>query len=100
MIVPETGRTADRSGLADALFTPGLRPALRGNRSCSSSVRTMASAELENLVRIGNLKREPSSQAHSHHCQPGEARLVYAERSALTLESRFDLALKVTQSQS
>jgi len=62
----------------------------------------MASAELGNLVRIGYLKRAAFAVAHSCHCQrrPGEAQLVYAERSALAVESRFDLALKATQSRS
>ena len=53
----------------------------------------MTSAELENLVRLGQLKREPpvaleiGGLLHS-----GEARLTDAANRALSLESRFDLA--------
>jgi len=53
----------------------------------------MTSAELENLVRLGQLKREPpvafeiGGLLHS-----GEARLTDAANRALSLESRFELA--------
>jgi hypothetical protein len=53
----------------------------------------MTSAELENLVRIGKLKREPASQAETFGLiRSGEARLLDAANSSLSLESRFDLA--------
>jgi hypothetical protein len=53
----------------------------------------MPSVDLDNLVRIGKLKREPSSEAELEGLQrSGEARLTDAERGDLSLESRFDLA--------
>jgi hypothetical protein len=53
----------------------------------------MTSADLDNLVRIGKLKREPPSKTEFEGlCQSGEARLRDAERADLSLESRFDLA--------
>jgi hypothetical protein len=53
----------------------------------------MTSAELENLVRIGSLKREPPSLPELEGLrQSGEARLRDAANPALSLESRFDLA--------
>src|SRR2546428_12485630 len=53
----------------------------------------MTSPELENLVRIGKLKREPSSASEFDGLlRSGEARLSDAANPALALESRFDLA--------
>jgi hypothetical protein len=53
----------------------------------------MTSAELENLVRIGRLKREPASPAEIEGLiRSGEARLLDASNRSLSLESRFDLA--------
>jgi len=53
----------------------------------------MTSSELENLVTIGRLKREPCS-AHEFAglVRSGEARLADASTPSLSLESRFDLA--------
>ena len=53
----------------------------------------MTSAELENLVRLGQLKREPSMVSEIRGLlRSGEARLADAANRALSLESRFDLA--------
>ena len=53
----------------------------------------MTSSELENLVRIGKLKREPPSQAELAGLRAsGEARLTDAANGSLSLASRFDLA--------
>jgi len=53
----------------------------------------MTSAELDNLVRIGKLKREPAPQAEIDGLiRSGEARLLDAANSSLSIESRFDLA--------
>ncbi len=53
----------------------------------------MTSAELENLVRIGSLKREPPSPSEILGLRrSGEARLKDAANPALSLEGRFDLA--------
>ena len=53
----------------------------------------MTSAELENLVRVGQLKREPPVASEIRGLvQSGEARLVDADNPTLSLESRFDLA--------
>jgi hypothetical protein len=53
----------------------------------------MTSPELENLVRIGALKREPPSrQELDGLVHSGAVRLADAERSDLSGESRFDLA--------
>jgi hypothetical protein len=53
----------------------------------------MTSAELDNLVRIGKLKREPAPQAEIDGLiRSGEARLLDAANPHLSLESRFDLA--------
>ena len=53
----------------------------------------MTSSELENLVRVGQLKREPPSETEIVGLQrSGEARLADAEKPGLSLESRFDLA--------
>jgi hypothetical protein len=52
----------------------------------------MTSAELENLVRLGQLKREPSMVSEIRGLlRSGEARLADAANRALSLESRFDL---------
>jgi hypothetical protein len=53
----------------------------------------MTQRELDNLVRIGQLKPEPSAQAELEGLQrSGSRRLADAERAELSLESRFDLA--------
>ena len=53
----------------------------------------VTSVELENLARIGTLKREPPSLSELEGLrQSGEARLEDASNPALSLESRFDLA--------
>jgi uncharacterized protein (UPF0332 family) len=49
--------------------------------------------ELDNLAKIGRLKREPSDPRElAALIQSGEARLKDAANSDLSLESRFDLA--------
>lgn len=53
----------------------------------------MTSAELENLVRIGQLKREPPAASEIEGLKrSGDARLADAANPTLSLESRFDLA--------
>lgn len=53
----------------------------------------MTSSELENLVRIGTLKREAPSRAELAGLRAsGEARLNDASNTSLSLASRFDLA--------
>jgi hypothetical protein len=53
----------------------------------------MTSAELENLVRLGQLKREPPVALEiGGLLRSGEARLTDAANRGLSLESRFDLA--------
>jgi len=53
----------------------------------------MTSAELEALVRIGQLKREPAGRQEVEGLmRSGEARLTDAANATLSLESRFDLA--------
>ncbi len=52
----------------------------------------MTSAELDNLVRSGQLKREPPAPTEIAGLRrSGELRLVDARRSDLSVESRFDL---------
>jgi hypothetical protein len=52
----------------------------------------MTSAELENLVRLGQLKREPAVISEIRGLlRSGEARLTDGANRALSLESRFDL---------
>ena len=53
----------------------------------------MTSPELERLVQIGTLKREPGAQAEIDGLvHSGRSRLTDAKHQALALESRFDLA--------
>ncbi len=53
----------------------------------------MSSPELENLVRTGQLKREPAGGSElGGLVRSGEARLADARSESLSLESRFDLA--------
>jgi len=53
----------------------------------------MSSAELENLARIGKLKREPpSDQEIEGLLRSAEERLGDAARAELSYSSRFDLA--------
>ena len=53
----------------------------------------MSSAELDNLVKIGKLKREPPGQKELEGLRASaESRLPDAERKELSYHSRFDLA--------
>jgi len=53
----------------------------------------MTSSELENLAKVGQLKREPASAGEIEGLRrSGEARLADAAKKSLSLESRFDLA--------
>ena len=53
----------------------------------------MTLAELDNLVRLGQLKREPPVASEIRGLlRSGEARLTDAANRGLSLESRFDLA--------
>ncbi|MCE5360807.1 MAG: hypothetical protein JJ714_07495 [Acidithiobacillus sp.] len=53
----------------------------------------MPSSPLDNLVRIGKLKKEPPAQAEFDGLfHSGLVRLHDAENNSLSLESRFDLA--------
>ena len=53
----------------------------------------MSQRELDNLVRISQLKPEPPTQAELEGLlRSGSRRLADAERTELSLESRFDLA--------
>ncbi len=52
----------------------------------------MSQRELDNLVRIGKLKMErPAKSELEGLLRSGQSRLADAERSDLSLESRFDL---------
>jgi hypothetical protein len=52
----------------------------------------MTLPELENLLAAGKLKREPATQTEFNGLvHSGEARLIDAKKSDLSLESRFDL---------
>jgi hypothetical protein len=53
----------------------------------------LTSAELENLVRVGQLNREPAREGEVEGLQrSGEVRLRDAATPDLSLDSRFDLA--------
>lgn len=53
----------------------------------------MTSSELERLVRLGKLKREPPLGSELKGlAESGKARLADAQRTDLSLQSRFDLA--------
>ena len=53
----------------------------------------MPSSQLDNLVRIGQLKTEPPAQAEFDGLlRSGQVRLADAMNASLSLESRFDLA--------
>ena len=53
----------------------------------------MTSAELERLVGIGQLKREPPSRSeYDGLLQSGRARLADAANESLSRDGRFDLA--------
>jgi hypothetical protein len=53
----------------------------------------MPSPELDRLVKIGQLKREPPSRAEIESLiRSGEARLDDSTNDQLSRESRFDLA--------
>jgi hypothetical protein len=54
---------------------------------------------LDNLVKIGQLKKESGNQNEFHGLlRSGRARLIDAENSSLSLESRFDLAYNPSHS--
>lgn len=53
----------------------------------------MTSANLENLAKSGNLKREPSNADElSGLVRSAKARLLDAHNTSLSADSRFDLA--------
>ena len=53
----------------------------------------MTSSELDNLVKVGTLKREPArADEIAGLRRSGDARLTDAEKRTLSIESRFDLA--------
>ncbi len=53
----------------------------------------MSSAELENLAKIGKLKREPpSARELAGLLKSAQARIADAGRAELSFDSRFDLA--------
>lgn len=53
----------------------------------------MTSQQLNNLVKVGQLKTEPGSQAEFNGLlHSGKARLIDARNTTLSVESRFDLA--------
>lgn len=53
----------------------------------------MISQQLSNLVKVGQLKTEPGSQAEFNGLlHSGKARLTDARNTTLAIESRFDLA--------
>lgn len=53
----------------------------------------MTSQQLNNLVKVGQLKTEPGSQAEFNGLlHSGKARLTDARNTTLAIESRFDLA--------
>lgn len=53
----------------------------------------MTHPQLDNLVKIGQLKAEPPAEAElGGLLRSGSRRLVDAERTELSLESRFDLS--------
>ena len=59
----------------------------------------MSHPQLDNLVRIGQLKTEPPSDAEIQGLlRSGLRRLDDAEREELNLESRFDLAYNAAHS--
>ncbi len=59
----------------------------------------MTSEQLENLVRIGQLKKEPPrADELAGLKRSGLARLTDAERAELSFESRFDLAYNAAHS--
>ena len=59
----------------------------------------MTSTELENLVGIGQLKRESPTAGEVEALQrSGDARLADARRKELSPESRFDLAYNAAHS--
>lgn len=61
--------------------------------------RLVTSTELENLVRIGALKREPPEPSElAGLTESGEARLKDASNPSLSLQSRFDLAYNAVHS--
>ncbi len=57
----------------------------------------MSHPQLDNLVRVGQLKAEPAAQGELEGLlRSGVRRLADALRSELSLESRFDLAYNAT----
>lgn len=61
----------------------------------------MPSQQLDNLVRIGQLKAEPAARAELDGLlRSGAARIKDAENEQLSLESRFDLAYNAAHASS
>lgn len=59
----------------------------------------MPSVELDNLVRIGKLKREPpSAREQQGLLDSARARLVDSGQASLSFDSRFDLAYNASHS--
>ena len=59
----------------------------------------MRKAKLDALVKIGNIRLEPSDPEEVESLvASGKVRLVDAERSELSIESRFDLAYNASHS--
>lgn len=59
----------------------------------------MAFLQLDNLVKTGQLKREPPAQAEFDGLvRSGRVRLQDAEKVGLSIESRFDLAYNAAHS--
>jgi hypothetical protein len=59
----------------------------------------MRSTELDNLVRIGRLKREPASARELQGLlDSARARLVDSGQASLSFDSRFDLAYNASHS--
>ena len=58
----------------------------------------MTSSELDNLVKIGQLKQEaPRAEEIDGLRRSGDARLADAAKRTLAMESRFDLAYNAAQ---
>ncbi len=59
----------------------------------------MASDNLANLAKVGQLKAEPASQSEFDGLvRSGRARLIDARNKGLAIESRFDLAYNASHS--
>jgi hypothetical protein len=59
----------------------------------------MTSDNLENLAKVGQLKREPAdAREFEGLCRSARVRLADAHNAALSIESRFDLAYNAAHS--